>query len=421
MFLILPNQLYLNPPCKSITIWEHPHYFSKYKYNKKKLILHRSSMKYMEKTLKRKGRKVKYVNFNRKPNIKNYSLYDPIDKIELPGSPIFLENPGFLLNTMFLEKYRKSTTKFFFHNFYRKAKTELKVMEDVKSQDKHNRKLVPSGKLVPKGVKPATSEKKYIDEAVKYVKKYFPHNYGNCENFIFPISHKNANKWVKDFIKNKLKYFGDYQDYISKDENFLFHSLLSSSINTGLINVKKLLKVVLKNAKSPLNSREGFLRQLIWREYQRYCFIYTDFSKNYLGNSEKLDDRWYTGNTGVKPVDHCIVKGFETGYLHHIERLMVIGNFMNLTEIHPKEGFRWFMEFSCDSYEWVMHQNVYDMVFFSTGGKTMRRPYISSSNYILKMSNYKKDKWSDKWDDLYKKFVKKNKDKLYKFRYYVKI
>ena len=100
---------------------------------------------------------------------------------------------------------------------------------------------------------------------------------------------------------------------------------------------------------------------------------------------------------------------------------MVVGNYMNLNEIDAWEAFRWFMEFSCDSYEWVMHQNVLDMVFFVSGGKTMRRPYMSSSNYILKMSNYKKGEWSETWNEKYRKFIEKHEDKLYKFRYYFKI
>jgi deoxyribodipyrimidine photolyase-related protein len=91
---------------------------------------------------------------------------------------------------------------------------------------------------------------------------------------------------------------------------------------------------------------------------------------------------------------------------------------MNLSGISPKEGFRWFMEFSIDSYEWVMYQNVYDMVFFVTGGLTMRKPYVTSSNYVLKMSDYKKGEWSEKWTELYRKFMKKNKTKLWKFRYH---
>jgi len=99
--------------------------------------------------------------------------------------------------------------------------------------------------------------------------------------------------------------------------------------------------------------------------------------------------------------------------------LMIIGNFMNLSQIKPKEGLKWFMEFSCDSYEWVMYQNVLDMVFCVSGGKTMRKPYLSSGSYIMKMSNYKKGEWSEKWHDLYKKFMIKHKKKLLKdFKYY---
>jgi len=97
---------------------------------------------------------------------------------------------------------------------------------------------------------------------------------------------------------------------------------------------------------------------------------------------------------------------------------MVVGNYMNLDGIKPMDGMRWFIEFSCDSYEWVMHQNVLDMVFCVTGGDTMRKPYISSSNYILKMSDYEEGEWSKEWNKKFRNFTDKNKDKLYKFRYF---
>ena len=100
---------------------------------------------------------------------------------------------------------------------------------------------------------------------------------------------------------------------------------------------------------------------------------------------------------------------------------MIVGNYMNLSNIHPMDGLRWFMEFSCDSYEWVMYQNVLEMVFFVSGGGTMRRPYISSSNYILKMSNYKKGDWCEIWNNQYREFINNHIKELYKFRYYVKL
>ena len=115
-----------------------------------------------------------------------------------------------------------------------------------------------------------------------------------------------------------------------------------------------------------------------------------------------MSKKWYTGNTGIYPLDMTIQKAFDTAYLHHIERLMIMGNMMLLHKIRKKDGFRWFIEFAIDSYEWVMYQNVFDMVFFSTGGKTTYKPYTSSSKYVLRMSNYQPGEWTKKWDILYK-------------------
>ena len=251
------------------------------------------------------------------------------------------------------------------------------------------------------------------------MEKHFPNNYGNTDNFIFPISHATATKSLNNFIKNKLSKFGPFQDYMDQINRFGFHSVLSSSINIGLINPSEIIKKLRPlKSKIPLASYEGYIRQLFWREYQRYTYIYFDFKKkNYFGNKKKLTKKWYTGKLGIPPADDLIISGFDSGYIHHIGRLMVIGNLMNLSGIAPQQGFKWFMEFSTDSYLWVMHQNVYEMVFCISGGKTMRKPYISSSNYILKMSNYKKDSWCQTWDKLFWNFIIKNQQKLQKFRY----
>ena len=297
------------------------------------------------------------------------------------------------------------------------SKKIIDIIPNVKSRDKFNRDRLPKDKKIPK----LPSNKKdniYIKEAKKYVEKHFKNNYCNIDNFEFPVTHSTAKKWLTHFIKKKFNNFGPYQDAIVKDENYMYHSCLSSSINIGLINPTEIIDI-LRKIKSDINinSYEGYIRQLFWREYQRYTYIYADFNMNYFGNKKKLNKKWYTGELGIDPVDNAIKMGFDTGYMHHINRLMVVGNFMNISQISPKQGFKWFMEFSIDSYEWVMHQNVLDMVFCVTGGKTMRKPYISSSNYVLKMSNFKKGEWSEKWTELYRKFLKKNKKKLWKFRY----
>ena len=422
-FLILPNQLfdkkYLDKKYHYI-IYEHPHYFESYNFNKKKLILHHASMKYYYDYLKHHDFNVKYINYNEKFTIKTYTLFDPIDKIKLSEECIILESPNFLLNKELYEKYRNKTKNFFFNSFYMWSKKELNIIPDIKSLDKENRNKLNKDIDIPE-LSSNNYDIDYIKMGINYVNKHFKDNCGNTDNFIYPISHKTSKKWLLDFIKKKLNNFGNYQDAINTDNNYMFHSLLSSSINIGLINPNEIIEEIMKYKKDiKLNNLEGYIRQLFWREYQRYCYIYYDFDKdkNFFGNNNKLTDKWYNGTIGIKPVDDCIIKAFDSGYLHHIERLMIMGAYMNLSNIQPKEGFKWFMEFSCDSYEWVMKQNVLHMVFFNV--QTMRRQYLCSSNYILKMSNYKKEEWCTIWDEKYRNFLDKNREKLWKYRYFFK-
>jgi deoxyribodipyrimidine photolyase-related protein len=432
MYLILPNQLfdikYLGKDFREnhYVLWECPHFFTAYKYNQKKLLLHRASMQYYFDYLKSNGCRVSYVQFFENLEKSEYTLFDPLNKLEildLPSHINIISSPNLLLSSELLQEYNKKTDKFFFNAFYMWSKTKLGIIPKIKSQDALNRKRLGNHQIISQPFE-KSDQNKYVLKAKEYIKKHFKNNYGNCENFIYPITHKDALKWLDHFISNKFKQFGPYQDFIDKDDAYLYHSLLSALLNVGLLCPLDIIRRIekVKSGVVPLSSYEGFIRQLFWREYQYYCYKYYDFTKkNYFGNKKKLGIQWYTGSTGVLPVDDAIKEAFASGYLHHIKRLMIIGNYMNLCEINPQEGFRWFMEFSCDSYEWVMHQNVYDMVFCVSGGATMRRPYLSSSNYVLKMSNYKKDAWCDLWDDKYRTFIAKKKTKLWKFRYYIRI
>jgi deoxyribodipyrimidine photolyase-related protein len=438
-FIILPTQLfevkYLPKYVKDCTIllWECPWYFNnpKYSFNKKKLILHKASMEYYYDYLKLKKYNVKKVLYDEKIIFDNCAMFDPIDYTSLLKIPkIHIEeSPNFLLTKDDYEKYRKKSDKFFFNSFYMFGKSILGVIPKVKSTDKENRKTLTKDQLkklnIPKVASLSILDKKYIKRGSSYVAKNFKDNYGDYTDFIFPVTHATCKRWLKYFIEKKFKNFGNYQDFINKDDEYMYHSLLSTSINIGLLTPLDIIDVIVEFKSSiPINSFEGYIRQLFWREYQRYTYIYfysvpKNRNLNYFGNSGKLGDKWYTGKTGIPPVDDAIIKGFSTGYLHHINRLMVVGNFMNLSGISPSQGFKWFMEFSCDSYDWVMCQNVLGMAFFADGGKTMRRPYISSSNYISRMSNYPKGEWNDKLDKVYHDFIKKNRSKLEKYRYYV--
>lgn len=441
-FIILPTQLYevkyIPKYVKSVQIllWECPWYFNnpRYRFNKKKLMLHKASMDYYQDYLIRKDYKVTRIPYYKKITFLDCAMFDPIDDqsmLRIPKSVHILESPNFLLTREIYEKYRSKTKNYFFNSFYMFGKSEINVIPNVKSKDKDNRKSLTKEQLkkkrIPKIPNLSIHDIRYISKAARSVEKKFKNNIGTTFDFMYPVTHSTAKKWLRHFIKYRMRQFGDYQDYINKDNDFMFHSLLSTSLNIGLLTPDYIIKTIFRyKSRIPMNSFEGYIRQLFWREYQRYTYIYF-YSKsrnrnlNYFGNSGRLSSRWYTGNLGIPPVDNAITSGIKTGYLHHINRLMVVGNYMNLSGISPKQGFKWFMEFSCDSYDWVMCQNVFGMAFFADGGKTMRRPYISSSNYVLRMSNYKKGDWSEIWNKLYKEFVKKNASKLKKYKYYVRV
>jgi deoxyribodipyrimidine photolyase-related protein len=175
------------------------------------------------------------------------------------------------------------------------------------------------------------------------------------------------------------------------------------------------LKEYIKTHKIPFSSVEGFVRQIIgWREHCRltYEIYYNTMKKtNILHSKWKLGEHWYKGTTGIKPIDDAIHIGFQYGYLHHILRLMVMGTSMLMLDVNPDEAIKWFYEMSCDSYEWNMINNVKCMAMWSDGGKLYTtKPYISTSNYLLRMSDYKRDgKWDKVWDGMYWIFLKRNK------------
>jgi deoxyribodipyrimidine photolyase-related protein len=274
----------------------------------------------------------------------------------------------------------------------------------------------------------------HIAEAVKYIKghkKWSKHPGGtHLDNQLFPLTHEESRRWLDRFLAERFALFGKYQDSIavSKDgepRNFLFHSCISPMLNIGLLTPREVIDRVVEFRKAhtekiPMAAYEGFIRQIIgWREYQRYIYV-TIGDKirkmNHFGNQRRLTHAWYDGTTGIQPVDDAIKMGFRDGYLHHILRLMVVGNFMNLVGIHPDDAYRWFMEFALDAYDWVMVGNVYSMAMWADGGMTMRKPYISSSKYILDMSNYpvRGAEWPEKWNAVYHHFIDRNGDALLK-------
>ena len=216
---------------------------------------------------------------------------------------------------------------------------------------------------------------------------------------------------MNNFFETRFAQFGPYQDAISVNNCFNFHSVISPLLNIGLLTPGELISGALERKNTvPFQSLEGFIRQIIgWREFVRGIYNTVELKKNFFGHLNKMNNSWYEGSTGLGPLDVVIRRVISNAYVHHIERLMILSNLMLLCEIYPGDVNRWFMEMFVDSAEWVMVPNVYGMGQFADGGSFATKPYISGSNYILKMSDFRKGTWCDLWDGLYWRFIDRNR------------
>jgi len=324
-----------------------------------------------------------------------------------------LDSPLFLTNEKALAEYhsKHSTGRFTHSAFYdwQKSRPEHKEFKfPGHSYDTQNRGQMPQNTTIPPLPKLTQPDIKYLEQANKYISahtewgdKTRPGAQNTITNIVFPISHQATKDWLQNFFIKKISHFGKYQDSIDgQARNYLFHSCISPMLNLGLITPYEVISAAHKyytehQSNVGVANYEGFIRQVIgWREYQRYIYLYAGDKmrkSNHFNNRGKLTQEWYSGQLGVRPVDDAIKMAFRDGYLHHILRLMVMGNFMNLVGLHPDEVYRWFMEFALDSYDWVMIGNVYSMALWADGGLSMRKPYISSDTYIMTLGTYTKE------------------------------
>ena len=448
--LIFPNQLFQKTQifdfAEKLFLVEYSLFFGEKKnisnFHKNKLVLHRASMKhYFDNILSKYNSKyIEYEDsnlekvFEKLQNIEKLYIYEPKDfllekrikklcsqnNIEL----IQISNPSFLTSSEIYNNFFENH-KYFMTPFYIDQRKRLNIFVDSKEKpiqgkwtfDSENRLKMPKNIEIPEIKLFGNNE--YVSEAKKYVEKNFGENLGTFENFIFPINHKEAISQLHNFFSERLNNFGPYEDAISQNTVFNFHSVISSSLNTGLLTPKEVIEELLTYSdshKTHFASVEGFLRQIIgWREFMMIVYEregVRERNSNFFNHKTKLPKSFYEGTTGITPFDDSIKKAYNYSYTHHIERLMILGNFMCLCEIEPDEIYKWFMEYYIDSYDWVMVPNVYGMSQYADGGLITTKPYISSSNYILKMSDYKKDEWCEVWDGLFWRFLHKNKAKI---------
>jgi deoxyribodipyrimidine photolyase-related protein len=325
-----------------------------------------------------------------------------------------------------LKEYFEKNKKPFLNNFYKlqRINQNILIKNDLPiggkwSFDEDNRKKLPKNIQIPPIKLP--SENKNIKDVKILIDEKFKKHPGNISGFLIPTNRETALNWLQSFFKDRFKNFGDYEDALTTESNLVFHSLLSPLLNIGLLVPSEVIQEALKYHKKnkiPLNSFEGFIRQIIgWREFIKGTYDKYEnqmVKGNFWNHKRKLTSSWYTGTTGIDPLDHFIKEVNACGYTHHIPRLMVICNIMNLAGIHPKEIYRWFMEMFVDSSDWVMVPNVFSMGTFSDGGIFATKPYICGSNYILKMSNFKKGEWCDIVDGLYWSFIERNMSEIKK-------
>lgn len=452
--LIYPHQLYSFHPAvdtQNLHVFvEETLFFGDERYpvrfHKQKLMLHRASMRhYIDNMMA--GYNVLYLEYHQltspdsvfqllaERSIQKIRVVDPTDYMlekrirrfckRFDFDLEWLESPNFINSVSELNEFYANKTKYYHADFYEAQREKLGILVDNVGEpiggkwsfDSENREKFKKSQQSVLPAHLAPLENQYVTEAREYVEKYFPDNPGTTAAFFYPIERKAALKLMQDFVAHKLDYFGTYQDAITTIDPFLFHSLLSSSINIGLLSPMEVTQYALAYYEEHdvrLASVEGFVRQLIgWREFMRAVYVLdgvTQRTSNFFDQSRTLDERWYTADTGILPIDDTIAKALKYAYAHHIERLMLLGNFMVLCEIHPDNVYRWFMEMFIDAYDWVMVPNVYGMSQYADGGLMTTKPYISASNYVRKMSSYGNGDWAPIWDGLYWRFIHKHLD-----------
>ncbi len=446
--IIFPHQLFEDSPLfkngHAFYVIEEFLFFTQYAFHKQKIAFHRATMKSYANYLKEeKNYEVNYIDATidisdirllipklQKQGFNHIHYIDPTDhwlqkkldkgfkenKVSSTKyeSPLFINTPGEL--TGFFKKEKKKYHQTTFYTDQRK-KRKILLDEDGKPSggkwtfDSENRKKYPSKKTPPFIEFPETD--RYYKEATTYVEQYFYHNLGSISSTpLYPTNFKATQLWLNRFFEQRFMEFGTYEDAIVAENSILNHSVLSPMLNVGLITPLQVIEACIDYAQKnniPINSTEGFVRQIIgWREFLRGIYEVRGQEQrttNYWGFKKKIPASFYDGTTGILPIDQTIRKILATGYCHHIERLMVLGNFMMLCEFDPNEVYKWFMELFIDAYDWVMVPNIYGMSQFSDGGLMATKPYISGSNYLIKMSNYKKGDWQSTWDGLFWRFM----------------
>ncbi len=284
--------------------------------------------------------------------------------------------------------------------FYREMRKKYDLLmqdgEPVGGQwnyDAENRKPPKDDLKVPLPYKGKTDS--ITRDVLELVARRFESHFGDLEPFYMAVTREDALQVLKLFIDERLPLFGDYQDAMIQGEPWLYHSHISFYLNCGLLLPLECVRAAeraYQQKKAPLNAVEGFVRQIIgWREYVRgiYWLRMPEYAEeNFFAAKRELPDFYWSGDTGMNCLRQCVTETRQNAYAHHIQRLMVLGNFALLAGIDPRYVNEWFLIVYADAYEWVELPNVSGMILFADGGYLASKPYAAGGSYISKMSDY---------------------------------
>lgn len=354
------------------------------------------------------------------------------EKLKIPVT--ILDDDRFLSSLDDFNRWSKGKTQLRMEFFYREMRKSTMLLMEGKdpvggkwNYDASNRQAMPDSVEIPKPTQ--FSPDAITQEVLELVEQHFANNFGSLENFHFAVTRTQALQVLEAFVSQRLQLFGQYQDAMAQNEPWMFHSHISFYLNCGLLLPNEVLELAQSayfNGEAPLNSVEGFIRQVLgWREYVRglYWSKMPEFKEqNFLQAKRQLPDFFWSAQTKMNCLKQCISETRDNAYAHHIQRLMVLGNFMLLTGIHPDDANNWYLLVYADAFEWVELPNVSGMILFADGGVLASKPYAASGSYINKMSNYcqhchynvkeKNGAQACPFNYLYWDFIDRNKEKL---------
>ena len=440
-------------------VWDEATYV---KHHKQKIVLIFSAMRHFAEELRDAGWTVDYVKLDAQDNADSFSgevaraveehaprsihVVEPgewrlreefdtwADKFPCPVE--ILSDDRFVSTQAEFEDWAEDRKELRMEYFYREMRRKTGLLMDGDkpeggewNYDSDNRKPPKEGLSAPE--RPRFEPDAITREVIDLVEDRFGDHFGSLERFEWPVTREEAEEAADAFFAERIECFGPFQDAMVAGEDDLFHSMLSPAINLGLLDPLELCQRAeqsYRDGKAPINSVEGFIRQIIgWREYVRrfYWHEMPHLQKaNALNAQRGLPEFYWTGETDMACMADAIRSTRDNAHAHHIQRLMVLGNFALLAGISPREVQDWYLVVYCDAYEWVELPNVAAMILYADGGKLASKPYAASGNYINKMSNYcsscrysvskKTGEDACPFNPLYWHFMERHRDRLEK-------